>query len=276
VMSIPTLVYTKDDETKRLVSEDKAKGLFKTYNSLVLNTSVTEPASISIWVEELKSVLKYSLPLVFTFLLGTGNRVWDVWFLGKAGSQAMAVASLAHLFTTVAGLSIGSGILTAIDTLVAQAFTGAKYPQTIGIIFQRALCVIFLFGALVTILWLNAEPILISMGQDPALVTMAYTSILIAIPYMFIYFTNVALRKFLQSIGEMRITMYLIFITFPINIISNYFLLIYLELGYIGAALQLLMTSFILLLLYVFFLSYFTQTFQTYWPGFTKEAFHNW
>lgn len=39
------------------------------------------------------------------------------------------------------------------------------------------------------------------MGQDPSLASMAQVYIIISIPYMFLCFTNTALRKFLQSIG---------------------------------------------------------------------------
>lgn len=89
----------------------------------------------------------------------------------------MAVSSLGHLFITVTGISIGNGILTgkerkkkekretvirkvitpfsrvAIDTLVAQAFTGAKHHHTVGIILQRGLLVSFIFGIMISILW---------------------------------------------------------------------------------------------------------------------------
>lgn len=87
----------------------------------------------------------------------------------------MAVSSLGHLFITVTGISIGNGILTgkekkkkrkavirkvltpfsrvAIDTLVAQAFTGAKHHHTVGIILQRGLLVSFIFGIMISVLW---------------------------------------------------------------------------------------------------------------------------
>lgn len=62
--------------------------------------------------QELQAILRFALPLIITFLLGVGNKVVDVWFLSKVGSEAMAIASLGNLFTTVAGLSVGMGILT--------------------------------------------------------------------------------------------------------------------------------------------------------------------
>ncbi|KAG2225169.1 hypothetical protein INT45_009498 [Circinella minor] len=52
----------------------------------------------------------------------------DVWFLGQLGAEVMAVVSLGNLWSTVAGIAFGNGLLTAIDTLVAQSFTGANDP----------------------------------------------------------------------------------------------------------------------------------------------------
>jgi hypothetical protein len=37
--------------------------------------------------QELMAILKFGIPLIVTFLLGFGNRVVDVWFLGQVGSE---------------------------------------------------------------------------------------------------------------------------------------------------------------------------------------------
>lgn len=128
------------------------------------------------------------------------------------------------------------------------------------------------------------------MGQEPELARMAQTYIIIAIPNIYITYANTAIRKFLQSIGkiflricsyltlsigEMRITMYLIFLLFPINIISNYFFLIYLDLAYIGASLHVMAVSFLFLIFNLIYLTY-SNSFKAFWPGFTKDAFRNW
>ncbi|GAA5809471.1 hypothetical protein MFLAVUS_002879 [Mucor flavus] len=236
--------------------------------------------------EELVAILKFAIPLIITFLLGVGNRVIDVWFLGKVGSEAMAVVSLGGLFTTVAGLSVGQGILTAIDTLVAQAFTGASNPLTVGTILQRGLLIVYVFGILIALLWTYAENILLYMGQTPELASMAQTYITIITPTIFLSFTIASIRKFLQGlahinnilkqmIGEMRVTMYLIIILFPINILSDYYFLIYLDLGYIGAAYQNVFFCSMLLLTYILFVFMYTDA-KKYWPGFTDQAFTQW
>lgn len=76
-------------------------------------------------------------------------------------------------------------------------------------------------------------------------------------------------------IGEMRVTMYLIIILFPINILSDYYFLIYLDLGYIGAAYQNVFFCTMLLLTYILFIFVYTDA-KKYWPGFTDQAFTQW
>lgn len=66
--------------------------------------------------QEILAIIKFGVPLIITFLLGYGNRVVDIWFLGKTGSESMAVASLASLFTNISCISIGMGMLTGNKT----------------------------------------------------------------------------------------------------------------------------------------------------------------
>lgn len=70
--------------------------------------------------------------------------------------------------------------------------------------------------------------------------------------------------------------MYLILILFPINIATNYYFLIYLQLGYVGAAYQSVTFVAFLLLTYILFICVCTDTVTKYWPGFTSQAFQNW
>jgi MATE family multidrug resistance protein len=77
-------------------------------------------------------------------------------------------------------------------------------------------------------------------------------------------------------IGEMRITMYLILILFPINIATDYYFLIYLNLGYVGAAYQAVTFLTLLLILYILFIFTCTDVTRKYWPGLTPQAFDHW
>ncbi|CEI93832.1 hypothetical protein RMCBS344292_08058 [Rhizopus microsporus] len=286
MMRAPSLLMyskfmSKDRESEYLCYENDMKKMpcrkDSGYDSISSPIEMPYPLTSLDVLQEAKAVLRYSIPLVITFFLGYSTRATDVWFLGKLGPQAMAVSSLGHLFITVTGISIGNGILTvAIDTLVAQAFTGAKHHHTVGIILQRGLLVSFIFGIMISVLWANSEFILVLMGQDPMLANMAQTYIIILIPYLFICYANTALRKFLQSIGEMKVTLYLVFLLFPANVVSNYFFLEYLSLGYIGAALHIVFISTFIMLLYTIYLTCITNSIRAYWPGLTLNAFGGW
>ncbi|CEP17486.1 hypothetical protein [Parasitella parasitica] len=224
---------------------------------------------------ELQAILLFGIPLICSYLLGVGNKVIDVWFLGKIGSEAMAIVGLGNLFIAVAGLSVGQGMLTAIDTLVAQAFTGARNSHTVGIILQRGLTISYIFGTFVAITWCFSERILLSMGQSPELASKAHEYILCYIPNIFSVFTIVALRKFLQSLGKMKVTMYILIILFPINLASNYFFLIYLDAGFIGAAYHSVFITSVSLLLYILSIVICTDS-KKIWPGFTAHVLCHW
>lgn len=69
--------------------------------------------------------------------------------------------------------------------------------------------------------------------------------------------------------------MYLIITIFPINIALDYLFLIYLDLGYVGAAYQSVVSATLLLIIYILFIIFCTDA-KKYWPGFTDQAFRQW
>ncbi|KAI9028933.1 mate-domain-containing protein [Phycomyces nitens] len=257
------LLLQNDSKSQRLydgsILQPKEKDLFWTEESL----------------KEVNAIMVFAWPLLATYLLGIGMRVVDVWFIGRLGPQLMAAVSLGNLFCTVGGLAMGSGMLTAIDTLVAQAFTGANHPHTLGIILQRALCILALFSIPVVVIWVNAEHILIYMGQDPELAHLAQSYILVCLPNIFPIFVSTCLRKFLQGLGQMRATMYVIALLFPLNLISNYIFLEYLQLGLYGAAYHIVWFHLSVMFLYILSL-WFRTSFREYWPGWSRQAFSTW
>ncbi|KAI9275813.1 mate-domain-containing protein [Phascolomyces articulosus] len=227
--------------------------------------------------EEARSILNYTWPLLITFVVGKGMGVVDVWFLGKLGSEVMAVVSLGNLWSTVAGVAFGNGLLTAIDTLVAQAFTGASERKTLGIILQRGILIMGFLAIPICFLWIYTEPILIHiMGQEQHLAHLTQSYIYICIPLVYPIFISTAIRKFLQSLGHMRVTMMMILAIFPINCLSNIIFLRVLDLGYIGAAFHYAFFHGTILLIYIIFLSFGTDFWSAYWPGWTSQAFDSW
>lgn len=113
------------------------------------------------------------------------------------------------------------------------------------------------------------------MGQDPELAGLAQKFLYTLIPALYPIFVSTAIRKFLQSLGEMKITMYMVFALFPVNILSNYMFLRYWDLGLLGAALHLACFHFAVFIFYSFTLLKGTN-FKIYWPGWTRQALMNW
>jgi MATE family multidrug resistance protein len=114
------------------------------------------------------------------------------------------------------------------------------------------------------------------MGQDPKLASMAQVyvnwSILVIMPMMI----STAIRRFLQSIGKMHITMYMIIVLFPLNYLVDYVLLYRLDWGMTGVALQFAIFHTTVLAVYTVFLYMGTDFKKKYWPGWTKEACTQW
>ena len=74
----------------------------------------------------------------------------------------------------------------------------------------------------------------------------------------------------------MKITMYLVFVLFPVNLASNYFFLCYLKWDYIGAAYHHMFVSTFLVLFYILLVFSISDRIKKFLPGPTMQAFHNW
>ncbi|ORX53569.1 MATE efflux family protein [Hesseltinella vesiculosa] len=234
-----------------------------------------------VFTSELATLARLGWPVLVTFLLGMGMKLVDVWFLGKLGPQVMAASSLGGLYIMVGGLALGNGLLTAIDTLVSQAFTGARHQRTLGIILQRAILIIGLLGIPVGILWANAKEILIWMGQDAELADMASTYIALGLPVMYPMFLSTAFRRFLQSVDKMQVTMVMIVILFPLNAVSDWVFLSWMDLGVVGAGLQMMVFHGMWISMYLVYMCFFypgvTDPQQSVWPGWQwGEATSQW
>ncbi|CAO3606778.1 unnamed protein product [Cunninghamella blakesleeana] len=133
-----------------------------------------------------------------------------------------------------------------------------------------------LFSVPFGILWYYGESVLLWMGQDPQLASMAQVYLYFAIPALLPTFISTAIRKFVQSLGKMKITMYMVIVIFPLNHLVDYILLSKLDLGMYGVSLQNTLFHLIVLVVYGSFLYFGTDFKKKYWPGFTNEAFHHW
>src|SRR6185503_19206654 len=75
----------------------------------------------------------------------------------------LAAASIGNMLCNVTGMSIGTGLLSALDTLCTTAY-GSKQYHLIGLYTQRALVIITITSVFISIIWLNTYNILLYVG----------------------------------------------------------------------------------------------------------------
>jgi MATE family multidrug resistance protein len=211
-------------------------------------------------IKESKALLKYSVPIIITFLLKYSLTVASVFSVGRLGSKELAAVSLSSMTANITGFAIIQGVSTCLDTLCAQAF-GRKDYNSVGIHFIRCNILLLLCCIPMCILWIfGARPILTSLvGADQSdLCDLAarYLEILsVGLPAN-VLFENAT--HFLQCQGIFHASTYVLFVCAPVNAVLNYFLVWdpTIGMGFIGAPLSVVITNWLMCISiysYIFF-----------------------
>ncbi|KAF3987548.1 hypothetical protein FT663_03867 [Candidozyma haemuli var. vulneris] len=201
---------------------------------------------------ETRTLLKYSVPLIITFLLQYSLTVASVFSVGRLGPTELAAVSLSSMTANISGYAIIQGVSTCLDTLCAQAH-GRKDFNTVGLHFVRCTYLLMLCYIPMFILWMFfSQPILLVLvGEEKHhLVTLAsrYLKILSFGLPGFIVFEN--LKHFLQSQGIFHASTYVLLFCAPMNAFLNYFLVWnkHVGLGFEGAPLSVVITNWVMCL----------------------------
>lgn len=247
--------------------------------SINSNNLIKEPETN--FKTEIQVLLKYSIPLIITFLLQYSLTVASVFSVGRLGSVELAAVSLSSMTANISGYAIIQGVSTCLDTLCAQAYGRGDF-NTVGLHFIRCNYLLMMLYVPMLILWVfGSKPILtMLLGSDSSrLIELAssYLKILsIGIPG-FIIFENS--KHFLQSQGIFHASTYILIICAPLNAFLNY-LLVWnskIGLGFIGAPLSVVITNYLmcfLLLCYIFLINGYQCIPRQ--SIFNKVMFQNW
>ncbi|XVF81950.1 hypothetical protein PTKIN_Ptkin16aG0003400 [Pterospermum kingtungense] len=216
-------------------------------------------------MEEMISLGKSTFPLVISGLIFYSKSLISMFFLGHLGHIELAGGSLAMGFANITGYSVMKGLAMGMEPICCQAF-GAKKWAVLSHTFKQTLCLLLLGAIPITLLWLNMEPIFLSIGQDKTITSLAKVFLTYSIPELLAQALLNPLRIFLRAQNlNLPFTLcatWAMIIHFPIS----YFLTIYLDLGVKGVALASACNTFNLnlaLLVYLFF----TKTVIKPWDG---------
>uniref|UniRef100_A0A8C5QSP2 Uncharacterized protein n=1 Tax=Leptobrachium leishanense TaxID=445787 RepID=A0A8C5QSP2_9ANUR len=118
------------------------------------------------FMDEFKKICALAGPVWLTLMSIYCMTLVSTIFCGHLGKIELDAVSLAVAVYNVTGLSIGTGLSAACDTLISQTY-GGKNLKRIGPIVQRGILILILFCFPCWAIFINTEPILLLFGQNP-------------------------------------------------------------------------------------------------------------
>jgi len=180
---------------------------------------------------------QYSIPSVLGMLAISSASIVDGFFIGNyVGDFGLAAINITF---PIFSLLFGFALMLAIgSSVVAGKLIGEGNIKSASMIFSKAIVCITLFSFISsTILFLNIETILHLFGADENLTKIAieYLSImLIFIPFLMI---GVVLDYFVRVDNRPNLAFIALLSSALINVVLDWFMIVYLEKGIFGAAL---------------------------------------
>ncbi|KAL0973217.1 hypothetical protein UPYG_G00200470 [Umbra pygmaea] len=210
----------------------------------------------------LSRILNYLLPFVITM------------FCGRLGNAVLAGYGLACATINVTTAATGGGLALACDTLVSQTF-GGRNLQRVGVILQRSVLILLLFCLPCWAMLINTQAVLLALGQEPEVARIAQLYVISYLPAVPAMFLHQLQASYLQNQGIILPQMYTAAAANIANIVTNYILLYWMDLGVIGSAIantlsQLYICSF--LFAYIVWKKLYIKT----WGGWTTDALQEW
>ncbi|XP_028319929.1 multidrug and toxin extrusion protein 1-like isoform X2 [Gouania willdenowi] len=178
------------------------------------------------------------------------------------------------LTINVTTAATGCGLGLACDTLVSQTF-GGKNLLRVGVILQRGIIILLLFCLPCWALLINTQSILLCLGQDPDVARIAQlyiTLFLPAVPAMFLHHLQVS---YLQNQGIILPQMYTAAVANIANVLTNYILVHWLDLGVSGSAAANTLSQ-IYICIFLFAYIQWKKLHANTWGGWSAESLQEW
>ncbi|XP_042686119.1 multidrug and toxin extrusion protein 2-like [Centrocercus urophasianus] len=213
-------------------------------------------------------------PVFVAQLLGLLISVVSSIFCGHLGKAELDAVTLAVSVINVIGISVGSGLASACDTLMSQTY-GSKNLKQVGTILQRGILILLLFCFPCWAILINTEQILLLLRQDPEVSRLTQVYVMIFIPALPAAFLYQLQTRYLLSQAIILPQVVTGVAANILNVAMNAFFLYALKLGMVGSAWANTASQYsqaILLFLFVWWKKIHVQT----WGGWTRDCLLDW
>lgn len=173
------------------------------------------------WQRESIVLLRYTAPLMLTFLLQYSLTVASVFTVGHLGKVELAAVSLASMTVNITGYAVYQGLATSLDTLCAQAY-GSGRKDLVGLHMQRMTYFLFVVTIPIGFIWYFGDKILMSIVPEKEVAVLAgqyLKVVLIGAPG---YACFEAGKRFVQAQGLFVAALCVLLICAPLNAFMNW------------------------------------------------------
>ncbi|KAM9442544.1 multidrug and toxin extrusion protein 1-like isoform 1-T1 [Salvelinus alpinus] len=189
-------------------------------------------------------------------------------FCGHLGKTELAGVALAIAVINVTGISIGSGLSSACDTLISQTF-GSRNLLKVGVILQRAILIQLLACFPCWAILINTEPILLAVKQSPEVARLSQMYVKIFMPALPLE------ARYLQNQGIIWPQVITGVVANLLNALINYIFLYLLDLGVAGSAWANTISQLSLAaMLYTYII--WKELHKATWAGWSWECLEDW
>lgn len=174
------------------------------------------------WKRETEVIIRYSAPLMVTFLLQYSLTVASIFSIGHLGKEELGAVSLASMTVSITGNAVYSGLATSLDTLCAQAFGSGK-KKLVGLQMLRMIYFLLVVTIPIATLWYFSGHILAKIVPEKRVAEMAGLYMKVALLGLPGYACFESGKRYLQAQGVFSASLYVLIICAPLNAFMNWF-----------------------------------------------------
>ncbi|XP_060746798.1 multidrug and toxin extrusion protein 1-like [Tachysurus vachellii] len=224
--------------------------------------------------EETIELLKLAGPVFISQMMIFMISFVSTVFCGHLGKTELAGVALAIAVINVTGLSVGTGLSSACDTLISQTF-GSNNLKRVGVILQRGVLILLLACFPCWAVLINTESIMLAVRQSPKVASLSQLYVKIYMPALPAAFMYQLQSKYLQNQGIIWPQVITGAAGNILNALINYIFLHLLNLGIAGSATANCISQFALaVFLYVYIL--WKGLHKATWDGWSRDCLQEW